>query len=125
VDALGGAPGIHAARWGGPGPDMAQRRRRLLAALGERLAAERRARFRCVVAVAVGERVTLAEGSCEGRIAPAEQPGSGGFGYDAIFIPEGAERCWSQLTLAEKNRLSHRGQAVARIVPALRRLAAG
>ena len=122
VDALGGAPGIHAARWGGPGLSMAQRRQHLLDALGERPPAQRGARFRCVIAVACGAQLALAEGACAGRIAERELPGPAGFGYDSIFIPAGAERSWAQLPPDEKNRHSHRSLAAARILPALPQL---
>ena len=122
VDALDGAPGVYPARWGGPGLSMAQRRQRLLEALGELPPAQRGARFRCVIAVAWGERLELASGDFAGRIAQAEMPGPAGFGYDSIFIPAGAERSWAQLPPDEKNRHSHRSLAAARIIPALRRL---
>ena len=87
VDALDGAPGVYPARWGGPGLSMAQRRQRLLEALGELPPEQRGARFRCVIAVAWGERLELASGDYAGRIAQAEMPGPAGFGYDSIFIP--------------------------------------
>ena len=122
VDALDGAPGIYPARWGGPGLDMAQRRNKLLAALGERPPAQRRARFVCVIAVALGERLELAGGEYEGRIAMAEMPGPAGFGYDSIFIPHDADRSWAQLPPEVKQRHSHRSLAAARIIPALRQL---
>ncbi len=109
VAALGGAPGVHTARYAGPGAGYAANRRALLAALEG--VADRRARFRTVVALVVpagGE--VLAEGTLEGRITTAER-GGGGFGYDPIFEVEGQ-------TLAEmggdhKNRISHRARALA------------
>ncbi len=122
VDALDGAPGIYPARWGGPGLDMAQRRRKLLDALGDLPPAQRRARFVCVIALAWGARLELARGEYEGRIALAEMPGPAGFGYDSIFIPQGSDRSWAQLPENVKQRASHRSLAAARIVPALRRL---
>ncbi len=122
VDALDGAPGIYPARWGGPGLDMAQRRKKLLDALGELPPAQRSARFVCVIALAWGERLELARGEYEGRIALAEMPGSSGFGYDSIFIPQGSDRSWAQLPPDVKQRHSHRSLAAARIVPVLRQL---
>lgn len=122
VDALDGAPGIYPARWGGPGLSMAQRRQKLLAALGERPPAQRRARFVCVIAVASGEGLELARGEYEGRIATTEISGPAGFGYDSIFIPHDAERSWAQLPPDVKQRHSHRSLAAARIIPALRQL---
>ena len=120
VDALNGAPGVYPARWGGPGLSMAQRRQRLLEALGDLPQAERSARFVCVIAVARGQRLELAHGEYAGRIAQAEMPGPAGFGYDSIFIPQDADRSWAQLPPDEKNRHSHRGLAAARILPLLR-----
>jgi len=124
VDALNGAPGVHAARYGGPGLTMAQRRARLLAEL-ESVPDERRtARFVCVIALAnpqTGEMVSV-EGICEGHIARAEAHGEHGFGYDAIFIPNGYDIPWSQMPMDDKNRISHRGQAAQKIAPVLKQL---
>lgn len=122
VDALDGAPGIYPARWGGPGLSMAQRRQRLLDALGGLPPSQRSARFRCVIAVAWGARLERVSGEYEGRIAGAEMPGPSGFGYDSIFIPAGAERSWAQLPPDEKNHRSHRSLAAARIIPVLRQM---
>ena len=109
VEALGGAPGVRTARFAGPDAGYAANRRALLAALDG--VADRRARFRTIVALVVpgGEEV-LAEGVLEGQITTAER-GSGGFGYDPVFEVEGQ-------TLAEmgedrKNRISHRARALA------------
>lgn len=125
VDALDGAPGIYPARWGGPDLSMAQRRQRMLDALGDTRPEGRSARFVCVIAVAHGERLELARGEYEGRIAMEEMPGPAGFGYDSIFIPHGEERSWAQLPEEVKQRASHRSLAAARIIPALRQLLPG
>lgn len=122
VDALGGAPGIYPARWGGPGLSMAQRRRKLLDALGDTAPERRRARFVCVIAVAWGEHLKIARGEHEGQIAMAEMPGPAGFGYDSIFIPQGEERSWAQLPEDVKQLASHRSLAASRIIPTLRQL---
>lgn len=122
VDALDGAPGIYPARWGGPGLSMAQRRQKLLAALGDRPPAQRRARFVCVIAVAQGENIEMVRGEYGGRIADAEMPGPAGFGYDSIFIPQDAGRSWAQLPPEVKQRHSHRSLAAARIIPLLRQM---
>jgi XTP/dITP diphosphohydrolase len=120
VDALGGAPGVRSARYaGGAGPEA--NIRKLLAAL-EGVPPERRtARFRCVLALAdpegpLGERVELAAAACEGTIALAPR-GSGGFGYDPIFIPAGEVRTMAELAAAEKDALSHRGRACRALAP--------
>ena len=125
VDALDGAPGIYPARWGGPDLSMAQRRQKLLDALGDAAPESRGARFVCVIAVAWGERLELARGEHEGRIAMEEMPGPAGFGYDSIFIPRGEDRSWAQLPSEMKQRGSHRSLAAARIVPSMRLLLPG
>jgi XTP/dITP diphosphohydrolase len=109
VAALNGAPGVHTARFAGPSAGYAANRRALLAALEG--VADRRARFRTVVALVVpgGEEV-LAAGVLEGRITTAER-GGGGFGYDPIFEVEG--QTLAELGEDHKNRISHRARALA------------
>jgi len=108
VDALGGAPGVHTARYAGPDGDYAANRAALLEAL--RGTVGRRARFRTVVALVVpGGPEVLAEGVLEGRITTTER-GSGGFGYDSIFEVEG--RTLAEMGEGEKNRISHRARAL-------------
>lgn len=109
VDALDGAPGVRSARFA---PDDPARVTRLLTALRGVETVRRGARFRCAVVLAWPDgRVVSAEGSCEGRIA-AEPQGSGGFGYDPVFIAEEAGRTFAQVTAAEKRALSHRARAM-------------
>lgn len=117
VDALDGAPGVYPARYGGPGLTMAQRRQKLLAELGEN--ENRAARFECVIALAQpdSEDIQTVKGVCPGSIALEETGGESGFGYDAIFIPQGYNITWSRVPLEEKNRISHRGQAAKKAVP--------
>jgi XTP/dITP diphosphohydrolase len=127
VEALGGAPGIYPARYGGPGLTMAERRGKLLAALAEAGAGEgaRTARFECVIALCrpqTGEVITV-RGICPGRIALEEAHGENGFGYDPVFIPDGYTESFSQLPEAVKNQISHRGRAAQMMVAELRRLA--
>ena len=98
---------------------MAQRRRKLLDALGDTAPEGRSARFVCVIAVAHGELLELARGEYEGRIAMEEMPGPAGFGYDSIFIPQGEARSWAQLPMEVKQCASHRSLAAARIIPAI------
>lgn len=120
VDALGGAPGARSARYAGSHGDDAANIAKLLHEL-ER-AESRRARFVCSVAVAEpdGEVTATARGTCEGAIALMPR-GAGGFGYDPIFIPDGAPgRTMAELNPDEKAALSHRGQALRRIAPFLR-----
>jgi XTP/dITP diphosphohydrolase len=117
VDALGGAPGVLSARFAGG--DEANRRT-LLAALARVPRQRRTARFVCAVALArpeTGTIVARAEGTCEGMIAAAPR-GSFGFGYDPVFeLPDG--RTMAELAPEEKDKVSHRGVAYRRILPAL------
>ena len=112
VDALGGAPGVHSARFAGSDADDAANRTRLLRDLGG--AAERRARFRTVLAFAGTDgEVRYFEGLCEGRIIDAER-GEGGFGYDPLFVPDDGpgDLTFAQMPAEAKNRVSHRGAAL-------------
>lgn len=125
VDALDGRPGVYPARYGGPDLTMPQRRQKLLSELGDTPPAERTARFKCVIALGQPhlDVIETVEGVCEGHIALAEDEGESGFGYDSIFIPQGYDISWSRVAMAEKNRISHRGQAVKKIVPIVRQMA--
>ena len=113
VDALEGAPGVYSSRFAGPCATDAENNSRLLLALQDVPAAERTARFRCTV-VFIGEDgiETVATGACEGRIG-FEPRGEHGFGYDPLFLPDATPgRAMAELTLAEKNAISHRGAAL-------------
>ena len=111
VDALGGAPGPRSARYAGEGADDDENLRTLLAAVTRVPADERTARYRCVAAVAWPDgHEVWADGVCEGTI-DLHPRGSGGFGYDPAFVPEGQERTMAELTDEEKDRISHRGRA--------------
>ena len=120
VDALGGEPGVHSARYGGAGKDDAGRTRLVLERLKDVTdPAKRTARFRCVLALARrGEVLATFEGVVEGRIA-TEPRGANGFGYDPIFSPDGGARSMAELADGEKNRISHRAHALAALAPAL------
>src|SRR5687768_6651015 len=111
VDALGGAPGVRSARFGGPGLDDAARTTLLLTMLGERPGASRSARFRCVIAlVDASGRERVVQGVVEGVIADAPR-GGGGFGYDPVFFYPPLGRTFAELTDEEKGRVSHRAIA--------------
>lgn len=117
VDALDGAPGVRSARYA-PGTD-ADRVAKLLDALKDVPEARRTARFVCAMALACpGETPVVREGKCEGRITDAPR-GSGGFGYDPVFLLEDG-RTMAELDPEEKNRISHRGRALAAMLPAIR-----
>lgn len=120
VDALGGAPGVRSARFAGVGSDMAENRALLIERMRGVRGPARRGRFRCVLALAKGnELMRTFAGAVEGFIAPAER-GSGGFGYDPLFIPEGSCRSFAEFTAEQKHSCSHRGRALAQAAAYLR-----
>ncbi|HHW44437.1 MAG TPA: XTP/dITP diphosphatase [Desulfotomaculum sp.] len=113
VDYLGGAPGVHSARFAGEGHNDRANNEKLLNLLSGVPAEKRSARFRCVVAVATPDgRVFTAEGTCEGVIT-TEPRGEGGFGYDPLFLVPEYGKTFGELEPAVKNRISHRGRALA------------
>ncbi|HEX7878039.1 MAG TPA: RdgB/HAM1 family non-canonical purine NTP pyrophosphatase [Candidatus Eisenbacteria bacterium] len=125
VDALGGAPGVHSARYAGPDGDARANMTKLLEALEGVPPARRTARFRCVLALAEpGGDVSFTEGVVEGHIL-AERRGSAGFGYDPLFRVDGLDRTMAELTTAEKSLVSHRGRALAALRTLLQRAEAG
>lgn len=112
VDALGGEPGIHAARYAGPGATYADNVAKLLRELRGVPITQRTARFRTAcVAVWPDGRELHAEGVLEGVIVEAPR-GANGFGYDPVFVPAGDTRTYAELSDAEKNAVSHRARAV-------------
>lgn len=121
VDALGGAPGIRSARYAGEDAGDEANNARLLREMQGVCDAERGARYRCAMAyVARSDDPTpvVCEASWEGRIATAPR-GTGGFGYDPLFFVAGTDRTAAEFDSGEKNRVSHRGQALRRLVAAL------
>lgn len=112
VDALDGAPGVYSARYAGEGKNPADNRRRLLKELEGIPFEKRTARFRCVVSLIQGGELHVFEGTCEGHIALRESEGVQGFGYDSIFVPEGLDVTIAEISIEEKNALSHRGKAM-------------
>ena len=112
VDALDGAPGVYSARYAGSDKDPAANRRRLLKELEGLPFEQRSARFRCVVSLIQDGDLHIFEGTCEGHIALQESEGVQGFGYDSIFVPEGRDVTIAEISIEEKNRLSHRGKAM-------------
>ncbi len=111
VPALGGAPGVHSARYAGEHATDGERVEKLLAELARPGVTDRRAVFRCVAALATPDgRVWTRTGELWGEIAP-EPRGEGGFGYDPVFLVPELGRTLAELPAAEKNALSHRGRA--------------
>ena len=122
VDALGGAPGVRSARFAGGHGDDQTNNRKLLRLLGQRPLAQRRARYRCVLALAQpGRVIRIVDGDWKGWIAfrPA---GSHGFGYDPVFLVPRLGKTVGQLPARVKQRLSHRAAAARKLRPVLRRL---
>ena len=120
VDALDGRPGVRSARYGGPELSDPQRTARLLEELSAVPEGRRGARFVCVAALALPDgRTTTRRGICEGRILE-EARGQAGFGYDPIFAPAGEDRALAELPAPAKNRISHRGRALAELTPVIR-----
>ena len=113
IDALGGAPGVYSARYAGEAHDS---EKNMAKVLGQLQGVENRAaRFRTVIALILDGREHLFEGEIAGRIIE-ERRGAGGFGYDPIFIPDGEIRTFAEMSDAQKNGISHRAPAVAKLV---------
>jgi len=125
VDALGGEPGVYSARYAGEGASYADNRRKLLEALADKQVVQtegveqRTARFRTVVCYHDDMRVLFAEGECEGTITATER-GTNGFGYDAVFEPEGHTQTFAELRPEEKHHISHRTRALKALAERLR-----
>ena len=122
VEALNGAPGVHSKRFAGDNADDARRYGKLLDMMKDIPDQERQARFRCCIVIFVppGDS-TVVEGVCRGSIARAPR-GENGFGYDPVFVPEGYSSTMAELTMEEKNRISHRARALEAALPEIRRL---
>lgn len=121
VDFLEGRPGVFSARFAGERATDAANNRKLLQLLENVADDQRTARFVCVIAICdPHQQVDVVRGECEGSITswPA---GNGGFGYDPLFVPRGRQKTLAELSELEKNRISHRGRALAQAVPLLKR----
>ena len=119
VAALGGAPGIHSARYAGADADDAANNRKLLEELAATLPAQRSAAFVCVMALCTPDgRCRTFAGSLRGKIISAAR-GTEGFGYDPLFVVAGSQRTLAEIPLDEKNRISHRAQALMQVVAVL------
>jgi XTP/dITP diphosphohydrolase len=115
VDSLGGAPGVLSARYAGPNATSAGRNEKLLAEMRARGSRDRRARFICVIALAVRSRVVAVfSDTTEGEILEAPR-GGGGFGYDSVFCFGPAGKSFAEMSADEKNRYSHRAKAFRKL----------
>ena len=127
VNALDGAPGIYSARYAGPNATEREKMDKLLRELVRVRATDdgRRARFRCVVALAQnGHLLGIFEGKIEGKINDTAR-GDSGFGYDPIFVPDGFEQTFGELPEEVKNTISHRAKAISGVAEKLKRLEFG
>lgn len=124
VDALDGRPGVYSARYGKPEFDDAGRRAYLLEEMTDVPLEQRSARFRCVIAVYNPETEAnyTVDGACEGTILTEERDAGKGFGYDALFQPEGYDKTFGELAPEEKNNISHRGVAAKKLPDILSKL---
>ncbi len=127
VDALDGRPGIYSARYGTPDLDDRGRRLKLLDELDEVADAKRTARFVCVIAIVdpMNNRVETVRGECEGQILQEERDKGHGFGYDAIFLPNGQTRTFAEIPSNMKNQQSHRAVAAKKALPVLQQWRTG
>lgn len=125
VDPLDGRPGVYSARYAGKEKNDQANIEKLLEELTDVPKESRTARFVCVLAIAIpGEATIFRKGTCEGSIA-SSPAGTNGFGYDPIFIPTTYNQTLAELTKEEKNRISHRSDAVKQLNDWVRRLAEG
>jgi XTP/dITP diphosphohydrolase len=120
VEQLGGAPGVYSARYAGEKATYAENNKKLLEEL-KHFPEPHQAKFVCVASYVDGEREFTVRGELPGKIVH-EFRGENGFGYDPIFIPKGYDRTLAELSLEEKNKISHRGQAMAKLKNELLRL---
>jgi non-canonical purine NTP pyrophosphatase (RdgB/HAM1 family) len=119
VPLLGGAPGVHSARYAGESASDAQRNTKLLHQLHGKLGDARKAKFVCVIAAAKQEKMLAVVSDCvEGKIASAPR-GMNGFGYDPVFYFPALKKTFAEVTETEKNKSSHRGKAFRRLYDAL------
>lgn len=110
IEALGGRPGVHSARFAGAQGDDAENRKKALRLMREVPDEQRNARFRTVICFAGAGGTYFIDGECRGKII-REERGSGGFGYDSIFVPDGFDKTFAELPPQTKNEISHRANA--------------
>lgn len=116
VDALGGGPGVHTARYAGEECDAGKNVAKMLSELDG--VTDRKAHFSTVIALIIGDKELTVEGRVDGIIA-TEKSGDAGFGYDPIFIPYGYNVTFAQMSADDKNAISHRGRAIQKLIKLL------
>ncbi|WP_407556791.1 non-canonical purine NTP diphosphatase [Winogradskyella sp. 4-2091] len=113
VHALNGEPGVYSARYAGPQRNAEDNTKKLLAELQPK--SNRSAQFKTVIALHINGKLHTFTGLCKGEIT-TEKHGEGGFGYDPVFKAEGYDKTFAEISLTEKNKIGHRGKAVAQLV---------
>ena len=113
VEALNGEPGVKSARYAGEDKAFDKNTEKLLSELGNNK--NRKAKFRTVISLISDEKEYLFEGICEGEIS-TERKGEKGFGYDPVFIPEGSNKSFAEMSMEEKNKFSHRKKAADKMI---------
>lgn len=119
VKALDGAPGVYSARYAGPNANSQDNMAKLLKQLNG--SNEREACFKTCIALIIDKDLYIFTGTCEGKITTSPK-GTGGFGYDPIFIPDGYTKTFAEMTLEEKNKISHRSKAMSNFIDFLKTL---
>jgi XTP/dITP diphosphohydrolase len=119
VDALNGAPGVRSARYSGDEANAEKNTALLLENM--RTISDRSAQFKTVISLILEEKEFQFTGICKGRITLAEA-GTNGFGYDSVFIPDGDERTFAEMTMQEKNKYSHRKKSLVKLIDFLNNL---
>ena len=118
VDGLKGEPGVKSARYAGEPVSFAKNIDKLLAKLGD--STHRHARFRTIISLILKDKEYFFEGICEGQILTSGR-GTGGFGYDRIFVPDGSAKSFAEMTSEEKNKYSHRKKAADKMIRFLKK----
>ena len=119
IEALGNEPGVYSARYAGEGRNATDNMVKVLEKMGNKT--NRTARFRCVISLIIGGKEKQFEGIVEGKIL-TEKHGEAGFGYDPIFMPHGFNQSFAEMSADDKNRISHRGRAVMKLVDYLKNI---
>jgi len=117
IEALGNEPGVYSARYAGEGRSATDNMLKVLEKMGNET--NRNARFRCVVSLVIDGKEKQFEGIVEGKIL-TEKHGEAGFGYDPIFMPDGYHQSFAEMSPDDKNKISHRGRAVTKLVDYLK-----
>jgi XTP/dITP diphosphohydrolase len=115
IDALGGRPGVISARYAGLDCDDEANNEKVLQEMTDVSSSDRTCRFRCVLALVGDGLEETFDGACEGKLL-FERCGSGGFGYDPLFLPNESEHTFAEISLEEKSKISHRAKALVKLI---------